>query len=243
MIIADLSSLAAFAAALTIHADAPATLVRLNPPIGAPMMLTISDDRVVASDGTRATFVIRHHLTFDRLDGGVWLATIEQHSVACTGPERVCRAFEAALAPMTGQRRRFAVQADGHLTPLSDTDLSVDGAAGQPGANIGIVLAELERANPGAVVAAELTEALRFVGTSVPGTGDSGHNPLTVSETTALPTAAAGRAMVRTSEAMIDPHTGLVIESRVETRLAEAPAGTANIGLRLWTLQPLATAQ
>lgn len=240
---ASLSSVLAITTALTVQAQNSPVEVNLNLPVGAPMLLQISDDRMVDARGTRATFVVTLHLKFERSAADGWTATVEQSSISCDGPRPVCAAYEAALGPRTGQRQTFAVNRQGAIGSVEMRPPPVE-AGGALGTEFTAAVASLEQSSPGAIAAAELVEALRFASSRQPLPAVfAGDNIVTVEDAATLESSPEGGTIRRINRATVDLRTGLVTDCTTETVLTRGGDADRQLGVRRWTLRPVATAQ
>ena len=207
-----------------IAAVAPAQPLLFNPPLGQPLILRMSDSRLLPN-GMRVEFAIEHRVEFMRGDGGL-LASIEQISTQCSGSPPACAAFQSLSAPQMHLVRRFAVSAQGDVRLLTPAPPVHSGAAH--------IVAQLEQQSPGSVINAELEEALFFIGQMLPASGQ-------VQESEIFGGDEPGRAPIlspleRRKVSHIDRTTGLVTHS-VQT-IQETAGAQRLLSERVWTLAP-----
>lgn len=203
--------------------------VAFNPPFDQNLSLTITDRRLLP-DGREVMFLISNRLRFTRGEGGM-IATLRRDSIDCSGSETVCTTYRRAMAGWVGTIERFAVGADGQISPLVASDPSVAGE-GVPAAEAAIAYVESQQ--PGALGMAELREALRYVGQSLEAAALSGLSPHPPEDIEVTPLSDQHVdivyrtriqldsdptvAIVRDRRDRIDTTTGLVIESIVTSR-------------------------
>lgn len=217
----------------------PAPVLRFAPPVNAPLVLTIVDDRQVNADGTHAVFTVSHVVQFAADGDGAWLASITQHSAACDGPAAICAAFHAMMAPRGGRTGQFRISASGTVSAVEDGPAVNAPTAGGLAANVNLIIAERDARRPGSTAGAELAEALRFVGQPLAALAATADGALVIADRLAPD---AGGSVNQSTIAQVDGATGLVVHSATETR-AHAPSGQGVLlGIRRWTLQPVSQA-
>lgn len=196
-------------------------IVRLAPPLGQAMILEITDRRLLPG-GENAAFSTRLRLVFRDEEEGL-TASVERIAVECSGPSVPCAAFRRAVPVGPATLRRLAVHPDASLRPLS-------GGFGLPDAAVPEIAREvmerLEEEDSGRVTAAELREALRFIGQPRART----LAPVIERETIG----GQGHRLHRHATSSVDPVTGLVVGSRQVMRLHSADGQI--ISDRRWSL-------
>lgn len=237
-----------------VEAAEPATIPMpsaFNPPVNQDLLLSIVDERQLA-DGLSATFRQSQRLRFtpDAVDG--WQVRIDQVDVACTGPDAVCAAFVQILRQRSAQPRLFRVNRLGVISAIDSQDLPLDSPdPGLPGANAALVVAHVEGRNPGQLESGELREALQFIRFN-PAANDAdlvameriagGENGRTaIHQRRAVDTGDGTSQMMLGQRSVVDAASGLMVESRTETLLIGNDSRPVSIGLRQWSLTPVAT--
>ncbi|MEQ1726166.1 MAG: hypothetical protein ABL882_09600 [Sphingopyxis sp.] len=244
-------------------ASAGTVTIALNPPVDQDLTLTIRDQRSMPG-GAVLVFTVVHHVRFSSADDG-WRATITQQSADCSGPDAVCRAYTTAMTAASGVERQFGVGRDGtiallrgqHGTAAGDT--AADGAGSDAG-NAGMVVAMAEGGSPGALIAGELREAIRYArqhfvldappahpsahpsAHSVFGIGARAVDGGLVEITVRRRLEGAGQTdMIRRTIVRVDPRTGLSSAGVTETHLISSGALSDEhappISVRTWSLE------
>lgn len=235
----------------TGQADVP-TPVQLNLPVDRDFLLTIVDERRLA-DGRSATFLQSVRIRFSRGQGNDWRALIDQARFECSGPDDICSAFQQMLAQRAQVIRRFRISEqgviwpDGAVTPLNMPD------RGLPGANAPVIVADVEARNPGQLESGELREALQFVGFGSAASGPAvdpdigdvqsidrdASGRMTIHLRRPINTGENTSRIIQDQRSVIDVTSGLLLDSRTETRIVGDENAGAMISLRHWQLVPM----
>lgn len=148
----------------------PATLlIPLSVADGAAYVVDHRDERMLP-DGTRAVFHQQHRLSFAR-DAGVLIATYRVIGTRCDGPAAICGAFAHLTGTLSGVVRRFGISADGQVSMLDAAGRVAQIGQGEGAAHVADVVDAHERDAPGAIIAADLRQLLRFVAVPLPVSG------------------------------------------------------------------------
>ncbi len=231
-----LALLAMVSAASVADRAAP---VALNPPLDVPLLLTISDERLLA-DRTAIRFSMRYRIAFYAGAGqGDLRATVTVLGVECVGPAVPCGRYRAATEPTIGQRREVAIDAAGHATPLHAVAGARELTASAEAARL------IDNAGPDMLAdlaVGEIAEGLRFVGTAIDTAPQGIRRTVTLDRDHALIVdnsidhPPGGTALRRRVEQQLDRTSGLMVESRAIVSLGDESATV--VSDRRWTLRP-----
>jgi hypothetical protein len=163
--------LAVLTAFLGAQSDLTTNVIPLAVPMGVNFIVEHSDTRSLPEGGT-AIFQERSELSFADA-GGALIASTRPLGRTCSGPAPICESFARLGASIDGRVFHFRIgMADLSVTALETSDLSVgDGYTGQTAAQVAAAVAQSESNAPGAILAADLRQMIRFAGVPLPALG------------------------------------------------------------------------
>lgn len=163
-------ALLALAGSLLAQEAAPIVL-----PINLPdnqLLLVENIERRLLASGETAEFRQQADVRAVRADGA-WIVSYRSHSRSCTGPAPICAAFQQLSAGADGRLFRFRVGAgDGRVTLLDAVTVPVAPADGEAAEAVASFVADSEAAAPGAMLAADLQQLMRYAGSGMPAQGE-----------------------------------------------------------------------
>ncbi len=122
-------------------------------------------------NGGTAVFRERSHLSFAATDGAL-IASTRPLDRTCEGPSAICDAFLRLGASNDGQVLRFRIGlADRHVTLLDAVPAPLGSHGDETGTQVAAFVAQSEAAAPGAIIAADLRQLVRFAGVPLPAVG------------------------------------------------------------------------
>ncbi len=136
---------------------------------GATYVVDHRDERMLP-DGTHAIFHQQHRLSFAS-DAGALIATYRVIGTRCEGPAPICGAFAQLTGTLSGADRRFGISVDGQVSMLDAAGRVPAIGQGEGAAQVADVVDAHERGAPGAIIAADLRQLLRFVAVPLPVSG------------------------------------------------------------------------
>lgn len=162
-------------AALAVQAT-PATVIPLNIPPHTMAIIEHSDVRILAAEGT-ATFRQRGELSFVSGEGAV-IASYRMLDRRCDGPAAICAAFTRLGAGVDGRVFRYRIGlADQSVSLLEAVTVPLGSDEGEAASTVATLVAQSEAAAPGAILAADLRQLIRFAATPLPQLGNAIASP------------------------------------------------------------------
>jgi hypothetical protein len=163
---------AALALLYATQLDPTAHVIPLAIPAGTSFVVEHSDTRTLAEGGS-AVFHERSQISFVSSDDAL-IASTRSIDRRCSGPQAICDAFAQLGARIDGRIFRFRIGlADRRVTLLDAMSVPLGTHAGDTGTQVAAAVAQSEIAAPGAILAADLRQLLRFADVPLPAAGET----------------------------------------------------------------------
>lgn len=153
-----------------MQADPLAIVLPLAIPAGTSFIIEHRDVRRLP-DGGEATFQERNHVAFTPV-GDAYIVTMRSLGRSCAGPSDICAAFTRLGSGVDGRIFRFRLSlADHNVTLIDGRSAPPDGSGSEADSQMASVLAQTEAAAPGALLATDIRQLIRFAGSALPQPG------------------------------------------------------------------------